>query len=146
MTTPAFFRRSRNRLALALLTAVSLTVAVVVPAYAVHDVGLFQLDRNAQTSVQSTPPAAEDWDMVCPASTPAGAVACIGGSTAQATTFDIDVVNGSIFTDGGSKDDLNTTSWQWKNGSVPDKDDLAHGYAARYASGFLYFGADRIAN
>jgi len=146
MRTPLFKGRSPNRLVLALVTAMSLTIAVVVPAYAVHDVGLFQLDRNAQTSAQSTPPAAEDWDKVCPASTPPGAVACIGGSTAQATTFDTDVANGSIFTGGGSKDDLNTTGWQWKNGSVPDKDDLAHGYAARYASGFLYFGADRIAN
>ena len=141
-----FSRRSPNRLALALVTAISLTVAVVVPAYAVHDVGLFQLDRNAQTSVQSAIPAADDWDKVCPASTPPGAVSCIGGISAQATTFDTDGVNATIFTGGGSKDDLNTTGWQWKDGSVPPKDDLAHGYAARYANGYLYFGADRTAN
>jgi hypothetical protein len=141
-----FTRRSPNRLALALVAAISLTVAVVVPAYAVHDVGLFQLDRNAQTSVQSAIPAADDWDKVCPITTPPGAVSCIGGITAQATTFDTDGVNATIFTGGGSKDDLNTTSWQWKDGSVPPKDDLAHAYAVRYANGFLYFGADRTAN
>ena len=142
-----FSHRSRHRLALALFTAISLTVAIVVPADAVHDVGLFQLDRNAQTSVQSSPAAADDWDKVCPPlTTPPGAVPCIGGITAQATTFDIDGVNASIFTGGGSKDDLNTTGWQWKDGSVPPKDDLAHAYAVRYANGYLYFGADRTAN
>lgn len=143
---PIFTRRSPNRLALALATAICLTVAVVVPAYAVHDTGLFQLDRNAQTSVQSAIPAADDWDKVCPATTPPGAVSCIGGISAQATSFDTDGVNASIFTGGGSKDDLNTTGWQWKDGSVPPKDDLAHAYAVRYASGFIYFGADRTAN
>src|SRR6185503_4425450 len=143
---PIFTRRSPNRLELALATAICLTVAVVVPAYAVHDTGLFQLDRNAQTSVQYAIPAADDWDKVCPATTPPGAVSCIGGISAQATSFDTDGVNASIFTGGGSKDDLNTTGWQWKDGSVPPKDDLAHAYAVRYASGFIYFGADRTAN
>jgi hypothetical protein len=139
-------RRSPNRPTLALLTTLCLLITVVVPAYAVHDVGLFQLDRNAQTSVQSAVPATDDWDKVCPATTPPGAVSCIGGISAQATTFDIDGVDATIFTGGGSKDDLNTTSWQWKNGSVPPKDDLAHAYAVRYANGLLYFGADRTAN
>ena len=141
-----FGLRSTRRLPLALLTVICLTIAVVVPAYAVHDLGVFQLDRNAQTSVQSAVPARDDWDKVCPATTPPGAVSCLGGITAQATTFDIDGVNASIFTGGGSKDDLNTSSWQWKDGSVPPKDDLAHAYAVRYASGLLYFGADRTAN
>ena len=135
-----------SRPKLALLTTLCLLITVVVPAYAVHDVGVFQLDRNAQTSVQSTVPATDDWDKVCPAGTPPGAVSCIGGISAQATTFDTDGVDASIFTGGGSKDDLNTTSWQWKNGSVPPKDDLAHAYAVRYANGLLYFGADRTAN
>src|SRR5258705_485160 len=139
-------RRPTNRLALSLVAAISLTVAVVVPAYAVHDVGLFQLDRNAQTSVQSAIPATDDWDKVCPITTPPGAASCIGGISAQATTFDTDGVNASTFTGGGSKDDLDTTNWNWKDGSVPPKDDLAHAYAVRYSNGFLYFGADRTAN
>src|SRR5687768_11896831 len=100
--------RSPNRPTLALLTTLCLLITVVVPAYAVHDVGLFQLDRNAQTSVQSAVPATDDWDKVCPATTPPGAVSCIGGISAQATTFDIDGVDATIFTGGGSKDDLNT--------------------------------------
>ena len=45
-----------------------------------------------------------------------------------------------------SKDDLDIDSgpWLWKNGSVPDKDNLRHGFAARYDD-HLYFGADRAA-
>ena len=142
----SLYARSADRIALAIITVICLTASLIVPAYAVHDTGLFQLDRNAQTSIQSTPAAADDWDTVCPVTTPPGAVSCIGGITAQATTFDVDGVNASIFTGGGSKDDLNTTGWQWKDGSVPPKDDLAHGYAVRYANGYLYFGADRTAN
>src|SRR6266446_9065777 len=109
---------------------------------------VFQLDRNAQTSVPAGA-AGEDWDHVCPASTPPGAVSCLGGTTALASTFDTDGANASIFTGGGSKDDLDTTNWNWKDGSVPDKDNLAHAYAARYSSSgnvYLYFGADRTAN
>jgi hypothetical protein len=43
-----------------------------------------------------------------------------------ASTFDTDGANATIFTGGGSKDDLDTTNWNWKNGSVPDKDDLSY--------------------
>jgi hypothetical protein len=141
-------RRRRRFLLVPMLVAVALAVVYVTGAQAVHDVGVFQLDRNAQTSVPAGA-AGEDWDMVCPASTPPGAASCIGGTTAVASTFDTDGANATIFTGGGSKDDLDTTSWNWKNGSVPDKDDLAHAYAARYLSGgnvYLYFGANRIAN
>ena len=51
----------------------------------------------------------------------------------------------TIFTGGGSKDDLNTTGWKHKNGSTPDKDELLNGYAARYGDN-IYFGADRYSN
>ena len=132
----------------AVLAGAVFAVLSVSSAQAVHDVGVFQLDRNAQTSVPSGA-AGEDWDKVCPTSTPPGAVSCIGGTTAVASTFDTDGANASIFTGGGSKDDLDTTNWNWKDGSVPDKDDLSHAYAARYNSGgsvYLYFGADRFAN
>jgi hypothetical protein len=143
-------RRRRRFLFLLLpaLAAAALGLLYVTGAQAVHDVGVFQLDRNAQTSVPSGA-AGEDWDMVCPPSTPPGAASCIGGTNAVASTFDTDAANATIFTGGGSKDDLDTTNWNWKDGSVPDKDDLAHAYAARYTSGgtvYLYFGADRLAN
>jgi hypothetical protein len=141
-------RRRRRFLFVPVLVATALALLYITSAQAVHDVGVFQLDRNAQTSVPAGA-LGEDWDKVCPASTPPGAVSCLGGTTAVASTFDTDGANATIFTGGGSKDDLDTTNWNWKNGSVPDKDNLAHAYAARYTSGgsvYLYFGADRIAN
>ena len=55
----------------------------------------------------------------------------------------------NIFTGGGSKDDLNIPSWAWTAGSVPDKDNIDHAFAAAYEEGgdtFIYFGLDRHAN
>ena len=49
----------------------------------------------------------------------------------------------TIYTGGSTKDDLDVTGWQHTTGSVPDKDELLDGYAARYGD-HLYFGADRL--
>jgi hypothetical protein len=116
----------------------ALALFYVAGAQAVHDLGVFELDRNALDEAA----AGDDWSKIfatapnCP-----GTVACSFASNGTGAT---------IFTGGGSKDDLDTSNWLHKTGSVPDKDDLAHAYAARYstASGqvLLYFGADRIAN
>src|SRR5439155_23175860 len=73
--------RRRRLLLLPTLVATALALLYVTGAQAVHDVGVFQLDRNAQTSVPSGA-AGEDWDRVCPASTPPGAASCLGGTTA----------------------------------------------------------------
>src|SRR5213595_366614 len=60
----------------------------------------------------------------------------------------------SIFTGGGSKDEKDITQWLWKNGSVPDKDDLVEAFAALYVGApgsaragheIVYFGANRLA-
>jgi len=54
----------------------------------------------------------------------------------------------SIFTTGGSKDDLDVPNWQWTQGSVPDADEILNAYAIKYSTGgdqILYFGADRYA-
>ena len=105
---------------------------------AVHDTGVFQMDGNAQTSVQSDPTAAEDWDLICKANpttctfrgtyTPPS-----GTTTATASSHIADGVNASIFTTGGSKDPQDLTDWRYKDGSVPDKDNLVHSFAARYS-------------
>src|SRR5829696_4384669 len=114
-------------------------------ALAVHKDGIFQLDRNAVAADPGDPATTgEDWDQVCPATTPQGiAPGCLGGTTATASRFVTDPNNTTIFTGGGSKDDLDTTGWKHKSGSVPAKDDLLHGYAARYGDN-VYFGTDRI--
>ena len=83
-----------------------------------------------------------DWvNNLCPA---------IGGSTASVNTG---VINDphplSIFTQGGSKDKLDVNNWAWKDGSVPDKDDIENTFAALYTSGgdsLLYAGGTRFAN
>ena len=92
---------------------------------AVHDTGAFELDGNATTSVS------DDWDEVF-----------LGTSEATATSFNSDDLLGNgpplqatIFTGGGSKDPQDINQWAWKDGAggLPDKDNLLHGFAARYS-------------
>jgi hypothetical protein len=167
--------RRRRFLGIPILLAVLGALFVVTSSQAVHDAGVFQLDGNAQTSVDSNPTALEDWDLICKANpstctfketyTPPG-----GTTTATASSHvDDGSLNGTIF-HGNSKDTGNIDTWRWKNdaGGLPDKDNLLHAYAARYqipasddcpngsppAEGedwtgdcsLIYFGSDRYAN
>ena len=102
------------------------TFALAPAALAVHDDGAFELDGNALASAAP----GDDWNSL---------------GSADTNTFIHEAPDSTIFTTGGSKDDLNTTSWRWTDGSVPDKDDLLDGFAALYNK-TLYFGADRFAN
>ena len=64
----------------------------------------------------------------------------------------------TIYTTGGSKDTLDVNNWKYTSGSVPDKDEISHAFAAAYAVNtgggegggtphtWIYFGADRFAN
>jgi hypothetical protein len=143
---------------IALVAAVmALAVYAAFPAFAVHDTGVFELDKNA---VQDSPPA-EDWQNVCD-ETNSRTPTCLDNSTANAHTFETDVAGQSIFTGaqsgGSSKDAQRISGWRWKSGSVPDKDEILHGYAARYSKSpsttcpagtnptceLLFFGADRF--
>lgn len=169
---PEGSQRRRRFLWVPLLTMAALALFFIGGAQAVHDVGVFQLDGNAQTSVQSSPPAAEDWDLICKANPvtalrPDGCTFATGYSvpsgttTATASSFVTDGVGASIFTGGGSKDPQDVSSWKWKDGSVPDKDNLQHAFAARYSipkttacpapatatnCDLIYFGSDRFDN
>jgi hypothetical protein len=127
-------RRNLKYLSIVGLVTLGLTTSGSFQANAVHDDGFFELDRNATNEAA----AGEDWTNVCP-STVTG---CAGGTAATTSSFVTEASNATIFTGGGSKDDLDITQWLHKDGATPDKDDLAHGYAARYAD-HLYFGADR---
>jgi hypothetical protein len=131
MLGPSGSSRRRRTLFGAFASFLLLSTVIVTNAFAVHDDGLFELDRNA-TSDPAV--AGEDWDVVF-----------AGTDTAAASSFVADGVGPTIFTGGGSKDDLNTTGWKHKNGSTPDKDELLNGYAARYEDN-VYFGADRFDN
>lgn len=73
---------------------------------------------------------------------------------ATACTWTHDDFNVSVFTTGGSKDDLNVnpvageagTGWKWTNSSVPPSDEILDAFAVKYdvaGRQLLFFGADR---
>ena len=161
-------RRVRRSLALPLIAAMVLTLLMPYAAQAVHDTGIFQLDGDAQTSTNTagTPAALDGWDKVCNQVTGGGLAGCgttavTSGATAVSWTAEPNP-NSSIFTGGGSKDPIDINQWAWKDGAggLPDKDNLEHGFAARYSappstncpSGgnptceLIYFGSDRFDN
>ncbi len=136
----------------AVFSAVLLTLLVAVPVQAanpgVQNLGVFQLDGNAQ---QSDPPATpgDDWDNICPSAAtlvpPTCAVTDGAAASTTATSFahisDTAIspecaggTNCTVFTGGGSKDPQDISSWNWKTdtGGLPSKDNLAHSFAARY--------------
>ena len=117
--------------------------AIASPVAAVHNDGLFELDKNA---VQET---THDWDQVFND-------VKNGTSTAGAdqVVFKTDAIDSSasehLFTGGGSKDGQDISSWKWTTGAgVQDKNDIEHAYAAAYTKAdghsIVYFGQDRYA-
>ena len=154
--------RRRRRFLFAPIFLVALAALLLTAgAQAVHDTGKFQLDGDAQTSLQSSPPAAEDWDKVCPTDSPpsrpnTAPVHCLGGTTADSSTFIADLfISGEddIFKGGTDAEDI--SSWQWKNaGPSPDKADIEQAFAAQYTvdaapyngDSVLFFGGTRFAN
>jgi hypothetical protein len=131
------------------------------------------------TQVTFNTVAGDDWNQVFNAvqangsPTPANPNPCsgpnwTGNSAAQACDWINDPPGQTVFTTGGSKDDLDinagtppnlTPNWMYTNSSVPDADDINDGYAIKYQGSnpcqpgqtvgcdhqFLYFGADRTA-
>jgi hypothetical protein len=176
--------RLRRALPAAILIALLGSVLVAAPAFAanpgVQNTGAFQLDGNAQQSVPAATPG-DDWDNIC-ATTPSTCTFQSGfsaspSSTANAVAHVSDTtispecagaINCTVFTGGGSKDPQDISNWKWKTdtGGLPAKDNLAHGFAARYTlpslgpsdpncpaptagpdtCKLLYFGSDRIDN
>jgi hypothetical protein len=119
--------RARRRWGVLVVSLALMLTAMGGAALAVHDDGVFELDGNAVDDG-----AGDDWENIFD-----------NTDTADATTeIQFDGRGPTIFTGGGSKDDLNTTGWKHKSGSVPDKDELLDAYAARYGD-VVYFGADR---
>jgi hypothetical protein len=118
------------------------------PVYAVHDNGtIFELDGNVLDET-GTFKAGDDWSS-----------ANFGGLTGTQlakTGVIADAAPLTIFTGGGSKDDLDLNGalsgaggWKHKSGSVPDKDNITNAYAVAYnVNGDLviYAGADRFDN
>jgi len=133
--------RTRRTLFGAIGSLLLLGVIAVPNAAAVHDLGLFELDRNAEDEAA----AGDDWD-----SLPGGGEDDFSGILA-----DIGADGGTQFQGGGSKDDLDISSWLWKTGEPLDKDDITNAYAAAYTNTvdtdtsdigdlIVYFGLDRF--
>src|SRR5258705_1401568 len=113
-------------------TALNLSAPLTPPLVDINTV--FELDGNIKKDG-----SIDDWGTVnCPL--PAGS----GGSSLVHTGVLVDGLGQTIFTTGGSKDDLDVTQWKWKNGSVPNKDEILNSYAAKYSPNILVFGAERI--
>ena len=143
--TSARLTNAKKSTALTATTAPALPLSMPAPTATppfVSPLDVFELEGN----IADDPALAQDdWATVnCPnTGTPPGS----GGSSAVHTGVQVDGINQSIFTTGGSKDTLDITGWKWKNGSVPPKDEILNVYAAKYTSGddnILVFGAERI--
>jgi hypothetical protein len=132
-----------------LLAAFSIAAAssflVAAPSYAAGNViDTFELDGNVAQGASGK----DDWATVNSGGGSGSIVARTGVLTDPAPR--------SIFTGGGSKDDLDLSGalsgaggWKYKDGSVPDKDNIVNAYAAGYnVNGDLviYAGAERFDN
>ena len=138
----------RRRLVLGTMGSVAVLGALLISnAFAVHDLNLFELDRNAQDAQPATLP--DDWQTLF-----AG-----GGSAIAKTDIPISDVAlpGDQFQGGGSKDNNDISQWLWKPGEPLDKDDITNAYAAAYTNTvdtgqndvgdtIVYFGLDRFDN
>ncbi|HET6922742.1 MAG TPA: hypothetical protein VFI16_06310, partial [Anaeromyxobacteraceae bacterium] len=127
------------------LIGLALGALVTGAAVAVHDVALFQLDRDALDPDPGSGP--DDWETLY-----------TGGGSAKKFTgilADIGADGGTQFQGGGSKDDLDVTQWLWKLGEPLDKDDITNAYAAAYVNPtdtgnnkvgdlIIYYGLDRF--
>jgi hypothetical protein len=139
---PTDSRRRRRFLLVPMLMVALAALFLVAGAQAVHDLDLFELDRNA---VDDGAVAGDDWNS-------------LPGSSQDFTGILPDVTplpGGTQFQGGGSKDDLDITSWLWKTGEPLDKDDITNAYAASYINTvdtgendvgdlIVYFGLDRF--
>jgi hypothetical protein len=154
----------RIRPLLGVLFSISLlTVLVATPAQAVHDLNVFELEGNATNDPNVL---GDDWDNVCHEVIGSDCSTTNNTSGATAVSWKEELSrSASIFTGGGSKDPEDISQWAFKNelGGLPDKDNLEHGFAARYTvpqvdgtscptsiagstCDVLYFGSDRFDN
>src|SRR5881628_684038 len=132
-------RHVKSPVGIVVMAALLIVAGFATKLFAVNPGSFFELDGDIHDSPAG---GINDWENnLCPS---------IDQSTALVNTG---VVNDphplSIFTQGGSKDKLDVNNWAWKDGAVPDKDDIENTFAALYTSGgdsLLYAGGTRFAN
>lgn len=125
-----------------------LLIILPLPASAVDNLGLFQLDGNATQDGNLT---VDDWQRLY------NGGSNTGGNSVAFTGIIPDPGQQTIF-QGGRKDIQDITEWSWKSdGGFPDKNDITNAYAAAYVCPpatpncdpgdlIIYFGADRYSN
>lgn len=121
----------------------SMLLGFAAPLWAAEPViNHFELDGNSVDSPAGPP---DDWDTLNGTTGQNGS--CTG--ECKLKVFAVDGDGQTIFTGGGSKDNQDVSSWQYKAGSVPPKDEIVNAYAASYNAPngdvIIYFGADRVA-
>ncbi|HKY90230.1 MAG TPA: hypothetical protein VJM11_04290 [Nevskiaceae bacterium] len=114
-----FLKRSAGGLAASTAAMLMLGALAVTPAYAVHDLGLLELDGNAANEGNV---AGDDWVNIKD-----------GNSNADADTGII-VENLNLTFTNGSKDTGDIGTWKSVTGNVPDKDNILNAYAAKYTA------------
>ena len=141
--------RRRWTLLLPLAAALAFSLFYIAGAQAVHDLDLFELDRNA---LDAAAVDGEDWNTLY-----AGG-ANTGGNSDDFTGVVSDITApGDQFQGGGSKDNNDLSQWLWKQGEPLDKDDITNTYVAGYSAPetvggtlegdlIIYYGLDRLAN
>ena len=114
----------------------SVQMATPTAVLAVHAEDLFEMDGNALDGAA----AGDDWEAVFD-----------GDDSAFDTRFIVDPVNSDTdktFTGGSTKDDINITSWLWKNAKASQaKNDITNAFAAAYINDddetIAYFGLNK---
>src|SRR5262245_50498330 len=143
---PEGSKRRRRFWLVPVLVAALATVFWVTGAQAVHDIGVFQLDGDAQTAGSPQPPG-EDWDLICKAhlstNAPPGNT-CVknpnytlpnGNTISNPNSFVVDPSESATddILKGGTKDDNDIGTWAWTSAKPsPPKNDITDGYAAEY--------------
>ncbi len=169
---PKKSKRRRWTFLSALSIAVGLSILFIPGAFAVHDLGLFELDTatiNGQVTgaanvADDSGTPGDDWSTIF-AGTSTTAVTSNFTNDGVSPAAPGENLDTSYFTGGGTKDtlDLNSTcgksvqGWQsTSNDEAPDKDEITNAFAAGYkyvnASStqnnhfIIYFGLDRFDN
>jgi uncharacterized repeat protein (TIGR01451 family) len=122
--------RRHLRVLLAFLLVIPSVASLALPAVAVNDLGLFELEADA---IDAGGEPGDDWSPFA--------------QSAVEKAFFVDGA-GSNFTGGGSKIENGIGQWSWgSTPAPPDKNDLLDAFAAAYVNQgdlVVYFGGDRF--
>lgn len=154
-----------SRCLLSALLVGGITTTAMVKAVDGASPGLLELDGNTvdDTDAADTngdfPNVGIDWDYLYDDPTDPGDTPTRPADMIEFSGVVADPAPKTVFWKGGSKDIYDITEWWYKDGAVPDKDDITNAYAAAFTVTaekatavhqegdlIVYFGLDRYAN